>query len=129
MSETTQALQPFEQAQGRTLTAVLCSDSDEGEEIILAFASDGLTFACGAETDALMLSWGGIGELEEAEDLTADPAWSRLIGKELSSGWLTLNQRGHVDGALLSFDGVVPEIGLNVVAGAFEILDIRQRAR
>ena len=66
-------------------------------------------------------------EVLDRPDLTTDPAWSRFIGKELSTGWLMQNQQGYADGALLSFDGVVPEVGLNVVA-AFEVLEIRQRA-
>ena len=125
MSET---LKPFLQAQGRQLTAVLGNDTGEGEEIILAFSAEGLVFRCNEDSDAISVSFEAITALEGADDLTAEPTWSRFIGKEFSTGWLTLNQQGYTDGALLSFDGVVPEVGLNVVAAAFEVLEIRQRA-
>lgn len=120
-------LQPFLQAQGRQLTAVLSNDTGEGEEILLAFGADALIFRCNEDSDAIAVSFEPIPDLEDADDLTTELAWSRFIGKELSTGWLTLNQQGYTDGALLSFDGVVPEIGLNVVAAAFEVLEVRQR--
>lgn len=125
MSET---LQPFLQAQGRQLTAVLSNDTGEGEEMLLAFGADALIFRCNEDSDAISVTFEPIPDLEDADDLTTDPAWSRFIGKELFTGWLMQNQQGYADGALLSFDGVVPEVGLNVVAAAFEVLEIRQRA-
>jgi hypothetical protein len=123
------AMAPFHAAQGYTLTAVLSADTDKGEEIILAFGVRGLVFGCDADTDALELAFVELDDVDDADDLTGDPAWSKYIGKEFSTGWLTVNQQGFADGALLSFDDVVPEVGLNVVAGAFEFLEIRQRAR
>ncbi|WP_047488080.1 DUF6334 family protein [Terriglobus sp. TAA 43] len=121
-------LQPFLQAQGRQLTAVLSNDTGEGEEILLAFGADALIFRCNEDSDAIAVTFETIPKLEDADDLTTDPAWSCFIGKELSTGWLMQNQQGYGDGALLSFDGVVPEVGLNVVAAAFEVLEIRQRS-
>ena len=121
-------LKPFLEAQGRQLTAVLSNDTGEGEDLILAFGAEALIFRCNEDSDAITVSFEAIPELEDADDLTASSAWSRFIGKEFSTGWLTLNQQGYTDGALLSFDGVVPEVGLNVVAAAFEVLEIRQRA-
>ena len=123
-----ESVKPFLQAQGRQLTAVLGNDTGEGEEIILAFGAEGLVFRCNEDSDAITVSFEPIPELEDADDLTAHSAWSRFIGKEFSTGWLMFNQQGYTDGALLSFDGVVPELGLNVVAAAFEVLEIRQRA-
>jgi hypothetical protein len=122
-------LQPFHQAQGKQLTAVLRRDTDEGEEMILAFGMDGLFFACDEDLDKLTLRFEELSDIEDVEDLTTDAAWNRFLGKEFFWGWLTINQQGYNDGALLSFDGVVPEIGLNVVASEFEVLEIRQRAR
>lgn len=118
----------FLEAQGRQLTAVLSNDTTEGEELLLAFGSEGLVFRCNEDSDALAISLEPLPALDDAEDLTAHPIWSRFLGKEFSTGWLMMNQHGYCDGALLSFDGVVPEVGLNVVAAAFEILEVRQRA-
>jgi len=120
-------MQPFHQAQGRQLTAVLSNDTGEGEEILLAFGADALIFRCYEDSDTIAVTFEPIPDLEDADDLTTDPAWSRFIGKEFFCGWLMQNQQGYTDGALLSFDGVVPEIGLNVVAAAFEVLEVRQR--
>ncbi len=122
-------LLPFHQAQGHQLTAVLSADTEDGEQILLAFGTEGLIFSCNGDTDTVAVRFGPLGSVDDAEDLTADGAWSRFIGKEFFWGWLMLNQQGYADGVLLSFDGVVPEIGLNVVASEFEVLEIRQRAR
>ncbi|MGI4854050.1 MAG: DUF6334 family protein [Janthinobacterium lividum] len=122
------ALQPFHAAQGKLLTAVLQDEVDEAESVLLVFGSECLTFQCHPDQDVVTLSFGAATPSEDADDLTGSRAWSRFIGKEFFWGWLTVNQRGATDGVLLSFDGVVPEIGLNVVAASFETLEVRQRA-
>lgn len=122
------ALQPFLAAQGKVLTAVLQDEVNEAECILLVFDSECLTFQCDPDLDVVTLSFGPVTPSDEADDLTASAAWSRFIGKEFFLGWLTVNQQGATDGVLLSFDGVVPEIGLNVVAATFETLEVRQRA-
>ncbi len=122
------ALQPFHAAQGKLLTAVLQEDVNEAEAILLVFGSECLTFQCDPDRDVVTLSFGTATPSENADDLTGSGAWSRFIGKEFFWGWLTVNQQGATDGVLLSFDGVVPEIGLNVVAASFETLEVRQRA-
>ena len=121
-------LEPFRKAQGKTLTAVLRRDYGEGEELTLAFGSERLLLRCDEVRDAVQIKFGGIELVDDIDDLTADAPWSRFIGKEFFWGWLTINPQGFADGVLLSFDGVVPELGLNVVASTFEVLEIRHVA-
>src|SRR5262249_51363925 len=44
-----------------------------------------------------------------------------FIGKAFGWGWITVNQQGYCDGALLSFDGLTPGILLAVAASCIEI--------
>ncbi len=44
--------------------------------------------------------------------------WRGLIGKAFGWGWLTLNQQGYCDGALLSFGDLNPRILLQVIASS-----------
>ncbi len=129
MNDSKQAMEAFQAAQGLPFTAVVAAESDEGEEIILAFGTQGLLFVSDEDNDTLSVKFAELQDIDDAEDLTADPVWSRFIGKEFSAGWLTINQHGVTDGALLSFDEVFPQVALNVVASGFEFLEIRQRER
>jgi hypothetical protein len=47
--------------------------------------------------------------------------WQRFIGKAFGWGWITVNQQGYCDGALLSFDGITPGVLLEVVASSIEM--------
>ena len=115
-------LQPFRECQQKILTAVLQYDDEQSETIVLVFGTDALSLTSDPDLDVLTVSLGPLGDVEAYDDLTADAPWSRFIGKPFFWGWLTTNQRGHTDGALMSFDGVVPEIGVNVVASSLETL-------
>jgi hypothetical protein len=46
--------------------------------------------------------------------------WPQLVGKAFGWGWVTVNQQGYCDGALLSFDGIVPNVSLGVVASSIK---------
>lgn len=121
-------LQPFHDARGKVLTAVLQDEVANAESLMLIFGSECLTLQCDPDLDTVAVSFGAIALSKDTEDLTGSAAWSRFIGKEFCWGWLTVNQQGYTDGVLLSFDGVVPEVGVSVVASSFETLEIRQSA-
>lgn len=107
------------------LTAILRDDAEDGERLLLVFGAESLYLLCDPEMDVIDVAFGPAEASGDASDLTADPAWSRFIGKEFFWGWFTINQQGYTDGVLLSFDGVVPEIGVNVIASSFETLQIK----
>lgn len=47
--------------------------------------------------------------------------WSDLVGKQIGWGWVIVNQQGYLDGILLSFGGVVPELLIAVVASGLQV--------
>lgn len=115
------ALRSFQACGQRVLEAVLHRDGEEGERLALVFGGDALFLSSDPDLDRLLVTFGPLTDGED-DDLTGDAPWSRLIGKPFSWGWLTVNQRGEMDGALLSFDGVIPEVGVNVVASSLETI-------
>lgn len=114
------SLEPFKSCQLKALKAVLQNDDEDGESILLVFGVDALRLKSDPDADRLSISFGPLGNVDEFDDLTGDAPWSRFIGKDFFWGWLAVNQKGEVDGALLSFDGVLPEVGVSVVASSLE---------
>jgi Family of unknown function (DUF6334) len=53
-------------------------------------------------------------------DASHSKPWSRFIGKTFGWGWITINQQGYLDGILLSFDGIWPQVMLNVMASSIK---------
>jgi hypothetical protein len=49
-----------------------------------------------------------------------DGFWDRFIGKAFGWGWVTVNQQGYCDGALLGFDGISPNISIEVMASSIK---------
>jgi len=46
--------------------------------------------------------------------------WSRIVGRVFGWGWLAINQQDALDGILLSFDGITPQIMLSVMASSIK---------
>ncbi len=116
------ALEPFQACGQKQLTAVLHGDAEDGEVLLLVFGNDALSLKSDPDQDTLVVVFGPVGDTGDLDDLTGDAPWSRFIGKPFFWGWLTVNQQGYTDGALISFDGVIPEVGVNVVASSLEIV-------
>jgi hypothetical protein len=53
-------------------------------------------------------------------DASQSKPWSSFIGKTFGWGWITINQQDALDGILLSFDGIIPEVMLNVIASSIK---------
>jgi Family of unknown function (DUF6334) len=51
-------------------------------------------------------------------------SWKKCIGKEIGWTWLALNQQGYLDTALISFDGIEPNMMLQGVASSIEVFAI-----
>lgn len=58
------------------------------------------------------------------EEISNRQPWSDVIGKQFGWGWVTVNQQGYLDGVLLSLNGIVPEILINVVASEIKVRKI-----
>ena len=59
-------------------------------------------------------------------DASHSKPWSSFIGKTFGWGWITINQQGYIDGILLSFDGIWPQVMLNVMASSIKESIIHQ---
>ena len=46
--------------------------------------------------------------------------WRRFIGKVFGWGWIIINQQDALDGILLSFNGITPQVMLNVIASSIK---------
>jgi hypothetical protein len=54
------------------------------------------------------------------EDTGHSEPWRRFIGEVFGWGWITINQQDALDGILLSFDGITPQVMLNVMASSIK---------
>ena len=130
-----QALAPlldaFHSVNGRVLRRVFriyvhgCLD-----RLILQF--DQLSLAIGAQPDTdtieVMVEKSAATVTGDFVDATNSLPWSRFVGEPFGWGWIAMNQQGFCDGVLLSFQGITPEVLLNVVASSLkENVIIKQR--
>jgi hypothetical protein len=46
--------------------------------------------------------------------------WRGFIGEPFGWGWITINQQDALDGILISFAGITPQLMLNVMASSIE---------
>lgn len=51
-------------------------------------------------------------------DASHSELWSGFIGKTFGWGWIIINQQDALDGILLSFDGITPQLMLIVMASS-----------
>jgi Family of unknown function (DUF6334) len=54
--------------------------------------------------------------------------WKAHVGKTCGWTWLAMNQQGYLDTALVAFDGIEPNVLLQVIASSIEIFVIRLAA-
>lgn len=97
-------------------------------KLVLNFGDKSLVFLAIADDDSLDIST----ERTEKRSRPGRRAlgnlepWRSVIGKAFGWGWITVNQQGYCDGALLSFDGIEPGILLTVAASSIRIHRITQ---
>jgi hypothetical protein len=77
--------------------------ADPGDDTVELMIENNVEIAHGARTD-VSRSW----------------PWSSFIGRTFGWGWLIVNQQGYCDGVLFSFDGIAPQVMLNVVASSIK---------
>jgi hypothetical protein len=118
------ALSGFQRIGGQPLRAVWQAEADGClNRIVFDFDSLSLTVSAVSDDDSV--------EFEVIDAAGADRTggadashlkhWRDLIGAPFGWGWVTVNQQGYCDGLLLSFDGIVPRVVLNVVASSIKI--------
>ena len=122
-------LSEFHKIEDATLRAVRhVWTEDSLDRIILDFGSRCLVIAADQNDDTVDISVATtIEERCAGDDSSHSAAWASLLGKKFFWGWVTVNQQGYCDGVLLSFDGIKPQIFLNVIASSFNISSITDR--
>ncbi len=90
------------------------------DKIVLGFDQDSLVVKAEPEDDTIVFhlisnndrnTYGWI-------DASHSELWSGFIGKKFGWGWIIINQQDALDGILLSFDGITPQLMLIVMASS-----------
>jgi hypothetical protein len=96
--------------------------------ILLTFSTKQMMLQANADDDTLSIMTLPVDEpVREWRRVDAQSPWDRWVGETFGWGWLTINQQGYCDGALLSFGGIEPSMLVNVVASSLNIYVIEAR--
>ena len=96
------------------------------DEIILDFGDCFLQFGVNPDTDSIVPRFHGrkFASRRGYRSVGGAAPWSRYLGEECGWTWLAINQQGYWDTALISFDAVIPNILLNVMASSLYVCAI-----
>jgi len=122
-------LSVFHNVGGKLLKAVWYLWTDKSlDKVVFEFGEGFLVIEAEIEFDTITLRYvdnDGPGAFPGLVKPTSR-LWDDLIGKPFGWGWITINQQNYLDGVLLSFDGICPNILLNVMASSITVNPIRQ---
>lgn len=114
-------LAPFHEVDGCSLKAVWETTVDECIEAIqLEFESGFLTITADSDDDTVDLSFTKSRHGKAIRVDHRDP-WRQLMGRNFGWGWVGVNQQGYLDGVSFSFQSVVPQYSLTVVASSLRL--------
>ncbi|MBI3410747.1 MAG: hypothetical protein HY040_20620 [Planctomycetes bacterium] len=101
------------------------------DELILDFGDCILTFEVDIDTDTIsgQFQRGRFKPTNGYESVQAFRPWKKYIGKQCGWTWFAVNQQGYVDSALISFEGIEPNILLHVIASSMELFVINAMPR
>ena len=96
------------------------------DEIVLDFGDCFLRFKVDANTDTIAGRFHGkaFAVKRGYRRIGATAPWKQYLNQECGWTWLAINQQGYWDTVLLSFDAVVPNILLNVMASSVYVFAI-----
>jgi hypothetical protein len=121
-------LSPFHELANLQLLSVQGMEADGSlDKLVLNFGLRSLILKANADDDTLRVQT--VESLETTETFTSSvdaDLWKEFIGKRFGWGWVTVNQQGYLDGALLSFSGISPQILVTVVASSLKIARLTQ---
>jgi hypothetical protein len=91
--------------------------------LILVFTTKVLVFEANEDDDTLSVYSKSAAAFDSRglSRKTDSRIWQPLVGKAFGWGWVTVNQQGYCDGALLSFNGLTPTVLLEVTASSITI--------
>jgi len=113
----------FHRVSGQILRAVWRVVVDGSvERVLLDFDQISLVVEADPNTDTVELWAEDKTKIRAADrmDASDSPTWRSVMGRSFGWGWITMNQQGYCDGVLLSFDGITPQIMLNVTASSIK---------
>ena len=123
-------LDAFREIQDLELQGVLeIREHDELVSIEFDFGISQLTLRANQDDDSLEISVGRSDPppTNPTENLNPPCLWKETVGRKFGWGWVTINQQGYLDGVLLSFDGFIPGIIVNVVASSLKIGSVQMQ--
>ena len=116
-------LSEFHRIQGHPLRAVR-HIYDEGclDEIALESDRDCLIVKAEPDYDTMTFHVVHKEDFKSAGsiDVSHSETWRRFIGESFGWGWVAINQQGYLDGILLSFGGITPNVLLIVMASTIK---------
>jgi hypothetical protein len=121
-------LSEFHKVTGLPLKAVRQSlEEDLLDRIVLDFESKALIIRAYGDDDTVEFRLGNSSDPErnQGDDASQVHPWKDFLRREFGWGWVTVNQQGYLDGLLLSFGGITPQLLVTVVASELNISLIR----
>ena len=93
------------------------------DRLILDFNSTSLVISANEDDDSIECSAVNAPFVDEGcrLDVSDREPWKNFIGSSFGWGWVTVNQQGNCDGLLLSFEGIAPQVVLNVIASSLKV--------
>ena len=116
------ALNAFHTVEGETLRSVwYLEEEGNREKIIFCFETSSLVLSADSDDDSVDFWATNDQDLTDGVNVSDSEPWRRFIGKPFGWGWVTINQQGYLDGVLLGFETIVPQLFLNVIASSFKV--------
>jgi hypothetical protein len=122
-NKATEALSSYSAIDGSQLLRVWQFEAEGSvDRLVLDFPSTSLLITADEDDDSITCSIAKGTTVDQgcAIDVSGREPWESFIGRAFGWGWVTVNQQGYCDGLLLSFDGIVPELVLNVMASSIK---------
>lgn len=113
----------FHEISGKSLRSVWRVYNENNlDKIVLGFDQNTLVVEANAYDDTIAFRIVRTTELntEGWVDTEHSEPWNRFIGGVFVWGWITINQQDALDGILLSFDGITPQVMLCVMASSIK---------
>lgn len=120
-------LSAFHDVNGLILRAVSLERSEDLlTSIAFDFGTKALVAKANGEDDTVEF-WSiesSLPERLQENDASDVSPWKTFIGQEFGWGWVTVNQQGYLDGIVLSFGGIMPQVLITVVASSLKVSQI-----
>jgi hypothetical protein len=98
------------------------------DEIVLDFGDSCLSFVVEPEFDTIDCRFRKTPFIAKRgyRRVGGESPWAKWVDKPCGWTWLAVNQQGYWDTVLISFDAVVPNVLLNVMASSLYVFDVME---